>query len=75
MSNITISDMHSTDFTMLSNSESYMREVSDEELYALTGGGLLSLDSFTIGLVLSGGAFIGGGIAAGISLLFDALFD
>jgi hypothetical protein len=67
MTNITISDLHPTDFDLLSSSDSYMRELSDEELNTLIGG-LNSVDSAGIAL------FIGEAIGAGISLLLAALF-
>jgi hypothetical protein len=51
MSNIAISDLHSTDFDLLSNSDSYMRELSDEELNAQRGG-FIAVDDFLIGLMV-----------------------
>jgi hypothetical protein len=72
VSNIAISDLHSTDFDLLSNSDSYMRELSDEELNALTGG-LSSENSNVIAFYI--GVAIGGAIAGALSWLFDALTD
>jgi hypothetical protein len=67
MSNIAISDLHPTDFNLLSDSESYMRELSDEELNALTGG----FDS----VAFLSGAFTGAFIGSVIGLLIDGLIS
>jgi hypothetical protein len=69
MSNITISDMHSTDFKLLSDSESYMRELSDEELNAQRGGLTDEVwDYFFVGAVIG---WVGVWVVNLIVRLFD----
>ncbi len=71
MTNITISDLHPTDFDLLPNSESYMRELSDAELDAKTGGLIDTLD--TVSALVLGGVI--GTVLSGIGMLLDYLFD
>jgi hypothetical protein len=71
MTNITISDLHPTDFDLLSNSDSYMRELSDKELNALTGG-LSADDSFFLGALIGYGV---GAIISGIWGYLQGFFD
>jgi hypothetical protein len=70
MTNITISDLHPTDFDLLPNPESYMRELSDEELNAKTGG-QLELD--LVSALVIGGLI--GTVISSIGLILDYLFD
>ena len=69
MANIAISDLRPADFDLLSDSESYIRDISGAELNAQTGGIAPFWAGYFIGVAATGVAtFVIGGI-------LDWLFD
>jgi hypothetical protein len=69
MANIAISDLRPVDFDLLSDSESYIRDISDAELNAQIGGIAPFWAGYFIGVAATGVAtFLIGGI---IDWLFD----
>jgi hypothetical protein len=69
MANIAISDLRPADFDLLSDSESYIRDLSDVELNAQTGGIAPFVAGYFVGVAVTGIAtFVIGGI-------LDWLFD